>query len=229
MTACQGDDDTLIVDHSMGFIPFDVDYDGGTNGPGGDVLEIDGGKGVGTYTPDATIPGDGVATVGAQTDATADLPPNAKPGECYARVLIPAVYERTTETVLKKEASERIEVVPARFEWVEERVLVKEASKKIEVVPPKYKLVEEKVMVTPASSRLEEVPAKYEWTEEKLLVKPAQTVKLGTPTEDDLKKTYESNKNRFVIPEFRKFQALLLTSEAAKAKLEEAGASVQIK
>ncbi len=51
-------------------------------------------------------------------------------------------------------------------------------------------------------------------------VKPAQTVKLGTPSEDDLKKTYESNKNRFVIPEFRKFQALLLTSEAAKAKLE---------
>ena len=51
-------------------------------------------------------------------------------------------------------------------------------------------------------------------------VKPAQTVKLGTPTEADLKKTYDANKNRFVVPEFRKFQALLLTSPAAKAKLE---------
>ena len=51
-------------------------------------------------------------------------------------------------------------------------------------------------------------------------LKPDKVVKLGTPTDDDLKKTYESNKKRFVIPEYRKFQALLLTSDAAKSKLE---------
>ncbi|MFY0614019.1 MAG: SurA N-terminal domain-containing protein [Hyphomicrobiaceae bacterium] len=60
----------------------------------------------------------------------------------------------------------------------------------------------------------EERTAKY------IAITPAKTVKLGTPTEADLKKTYEANKRRFVIPEFRKFQALLLTADAAKKQLE---------
>jgi hypothetical protein len=34
------------------------------------------------------------------------LPPNAKPGECYARVYIPAQYATDTETVLKSDSSE---------------------------------------------------------------------------------------------------------------------------
>lgn len=117
-----------------------------------------------------------LTVVNAQSDAAADLPPDAKPGECYARVMIPAVYETSTENVMKKEASERIEVIPARFEWVEERVQVREAATKIEVVPARYEWVEEKVMIKPASSSLQQVPAKYEWAEEKILVKPAQTV-----------------------------------------------------
>lgn len=50
-------------------------------------------------------------------------------------------------------------------------------------------------------------------------VTPAKVVKLGEPTEADLKKTYETNKRRFVVPEFRKFQALLLTSAAAKSQM----------
>lgn len=51
-------------------------------------------------------------------------------------------------------------------------------------------------------------------------VKPSNLPKIGTPTPDDLKKTYEGNKRRFMVPELRKFQALLLTSDAAKAKME---------
>ena len=60
----------------------------------------------------------------------------------------------------------------------------------------------------------EERVAKY------LEITPAKSVKLGTPSDADLKKTYESNKRRFVIPEYRKFQALLLTADAAKKQLE---------
>jgi len=51
-------------------------------------------------------------------------------------------------------------------------------------------------------------------------ITPAKAVKLGEPTEEQLKKTYEDNKRRFVTPEFRKFEALLLTAKAAKAKIE---------
>lgn len=109
------------------------------------------------------------------------LPPDAKPGECYARVFIPPTYKTVTETMLKRGASEQLEVIPAKYEWVEEQVLVSEASQRLEVEPAQYEWVEESIVVKEASSRMEEIPAQYEWQEEQVLVKPAQTVwKKGT-------------------------------------------------
>ncbi len=104
------------------------------------------------------------------------LPPDAKPGECYARVFIPPVYKTSSEQVLKHQASEKVEIVPAKYGWVEERVLVKEASERVEVVPAEYSWVTEEVLVQEASKRMEEIPAKYGWAEETILVKPAHTV-----------------------------------------------------
>ncbi len=81
-------------------------------------------------------------------DMTASLP-NAKPGECYAKVVIPAEFKTETEKVLVKEPSERIEIIPARYEWVKEKVLVKEASQKLISVPATYETITEKVEVRP--------------------------------------------------------------------------------
>ncbi len=103
-------------------------------------------------------------------------PPNAKPGQCYARVKVPEKYETYEEEILKKQGSERIEVVPPKFEIVEEKVLVKEASFELEIVPATYETVEENVLVKPAYVVLEDLPAEYETVEEQVLVKPAQTV-----------------------------------------------------
>lgn len=53
-----------------------------------------------------------------ETSADMDLlPPNAKPGECYARAFVPPVYKTENVRVLKSEASERIDVVPEKYEW----------------------------------------------------------------------------------------------------------------
>ncbi len=103
------------------------------------------------------------------------FPPNPKPGSCYARVLIPALYTTTSEQQVKREAGERIEIVPAEFETVEERVLVKQASTKLEVVPAVYGKVEERVLVKPASKKIVEVPAVYETVTERVIDKPAHT------------------------------------------------------
>lgn len=84
------------------------------------------------------------------TTSSADndlLPPNAKPGECYARVLVPEKYEDKTERVLKNAASERVEIVPAEYAMVDEKVLVKEASTVKKVIPARYEMVDEKVLV----------------------------------------------------------------------------------
>lgn len=119
-------------------------------------------------------------TVSQQTSSSginsALVPPNAKPGECYAKVQTSPKYEKVTEEVVKRQAGEKIEVVNPKFEWIEEKVLVKEGSFKLEVVPAQYEMVDEKVLVKPAYTVLEQVPAKYESVEEKVLVKPAQTV-----------------------------------------------------
>ena len=118
-------------------------------------------------------------TASQQSNSTAKdalYPPNAKAGECFAKVKVPEKYETYTEEVVKQQASEKIEVVPPKFEWVEEKVLVKDASFELKVVPAQFEWVEEKVLIKPAYTVLEDVAAQYETKEEKILVKPAQTV-----------------------------------------------------
>jgi regulator of extracellular matrix RemA (YlzA/DUF370 family) len=90
-----------------------------------------------------------VASTSLVADATdiSGILPNAQPGECYAKVIIPAKFETTTEKVLVKEASERLQIIPAKFGTATERVLVKEASTRLTVIPATYKKTTEKVLV----------------------------------------------------------------------------------
>jgi hypothetical protein len=100
-------------------------------------------------------------------------PPDAEPGKCYARVLVPEKYEIKTEKILAKEQGQKLKVIPAKYNWVTKKVLVKEASEKIVSVPPTYTTVTEKVLVKPASERVSAVPATYKTVMEKVLVKEA--------------------------------------------------------
>lgn len=120
---------------------------------------------------------------GSSTTDSSLFPPNPKPGECYARVLIPAEFRSTSDTVVVSEESERIEVIPARYAPGEERVLVREASSKLEIVPAEYEEVQERVMVKPASKKITEIPAKYATETERVLDKAAHTAwKKGSPS-----------------------------------------------
>ena len=74
------------------------------------------------------------AAVLAAPTIAQELPPgNPLPGECFARVIVPAQYETSTEQVVLRQAGEEIKKIPGRFETVTERVLVQEAS--YEIVP----------------------------------------------------------------------------------------------
>ena len=117
-----------------------------------------------------------VASLQGQPEGAASLlPPAAKAGECYARAFVPPQYKPVSKTVLKREASQRVETVPARYEWAEQRVVAQEASQKLQVIPAKYGWEEEKVLVREASTRLVEQPAVYQNVEEKVLVREAYT------------------------------------------------------
>ena len=102
-------------------------------------------------------------------------PPNAKAGECYARVLLPAKYKTEKVKVLKREAGEKIKIIPAQYAWENQKVLVKEASEKLVPVAPVYKTVTEKILIKPATEIIKKVPAVYKTVTEKILVKPGYT------------------------------------------------------
>jgi len=82
-------------------------------------------------------------------DATNVLP-DAKPGECYAKVIVPAQWETQTQQLLVKPVSEKVSVVPAVFDTADKSIIEKEAFTKINVVPAKFREVEEKVEVAKA-------------------------------------------------------------------------------
>ena len=75
------------------------------------------------------------------------LPPNAAPGECYARVWVDAEYVEREEQVLAREASSKIEVIPARYETVSETIEVSAASSRLETIPAVYSTETETVKV----------------------------------------------------------------------------------
>lgn len=104
------------------------------------------------------------------------FPPNARPGGCYARVLVPAQFHTETLQMIKSEASERLEIIPAKFETVEERIVIQEASEKLEIVPATYEWIEEQVLVKPAFEKLVQIPAEYELVSEQVIDKPAHVV-----------------------------------------------------
>lgn len=112
-----------------------------------------------------------------------DVPPNARPGECYAKVLVPAVTETVTERIqVSEEQKVLARIVPARYETHTERVKVSEARKywkqgrgpveKINTAtgeilclveePAQYKTVEKRVMVAPERPEYKVVPAQYD-------------------------------------------------------------------
>ncbi|NND90840.1 MAG: peptidoglycan-binding protein [Granulosicoccus sp.] len=76
--------------------------------------------------------------------------PDAKPGECYAKVITPARFETRSEEIIVQEASERIETVEATYESADQTIIVKDAGQAIEVTPTVFSKETDKVEVRPA-------------------------------------------------------------------------------
>lgn len=75
------------------------------------------------------------------------LLPDAQPGECYAKVITPPLFEVTTEEVVIQEASERIETVEAVYKSNNKTMVVKEASDTLELVEATFDAEVERIEV----------------------------------------------------------------------------------
>ncbi len=105
------------------------------------------------------------------------LPPEAEPGMCYGRVVIPPVYKTEKVRVVIDEGGERVVTIPPKYTWVEKKILVREGGEKIIPTPPVYKTVTERVLVKPETEKIVVVrPAKYKWVTKKVLIEPEHTV-----------------------------------------------------
>jgi hypothetical protein len=114
---------------------------------------------------------------------------NAKTGQCYAKLQIPALLNNKMHLFVKEAASYQLKIVEAEYAWEEEKVIVKEAREEISVKPATYKwindkvlfsgedgykTVRKKVMVTPPEVIKNTIPAEYKTIKVKKLVKPAE-------------------------------------------------------
>jgi len=114
---------------------------------------------------------------------SADLPVAANSGSCFAKVWNEPKYTTVPQRRLVQAAGERTEVLPARYEKATETVIVTPATKKYRTIPAEYETVTEQMLVRPAYVRTDTIPATYDVIEEKVLVKPAyKTWKPGKMT-----------------------------------------------
>ncbi len=130
-----------------------------------------------------------------EQSATKDtlLPPNAKAGECYTKVIIPAKYQTKEIEQLLKEADTKIEIIPATYKTVQKKVQVRAESVKVIPVAATYKIETETVMVEPEKTILEEVPATYKTEIENIMVEPEKSILEEIPA------TYKTIKEQVLV------------------------------
>lgn len=81
------------------------------------------------------------------------LPPNAKVGECYARVWVDATYREEDVSIQVKDAQEIVKQIDATYRWNEQEVLVKEASSRLKTIPAVYGTESERILTREESTR----------------------------------------------------------------------------
>ena len=115
----------------------------------------------------------------APTCPPSDLPPEvarlAKPGQCFARLILAPRFETHSEQVLVSPATQRSETIPEVVEWRHMRVLVTPERTQVISIPATYRTVVETQVLVPASVQRRVIPARYQTVTQQELDVPAHT------------------------------------------------------
>lgn len=104
-----------------------------------------------------------------QTAPMAPLP-QARPGECFARMQTPAQYQSVPKQVAVSDAYDRARVTQAQFSSDREEVITKDAHTRYVVRQPRFAVQQQEVMLRPSFDRLEVVPAQFRYTQDQVQV-----------------------------------------------------------
>jgi hypothetical protein len=105
-----------------------------------------------------------------------DYPPNAQPGQCFAKVLVPEVTETFTEQLLVSPEKVITHVIPGDCGFEDKTVVVREPSSEFITVPATYRTVTDTVVVKQGGSHTETIPPVYETVTEQVMVREGYTV-----------------------------------------------------
>jgi len=95
---------------------------------------------------------------------------NARPGQCFARLLTTPQKELSEEKVLVAQERTETRTIAAEYATVSERVMVSDAKTLARTIPAKTRTISEKVLDRAESYRDEVIPAKYETVTERVMV-----------------------------------------------------------
>jgi hypothetical protein len=109
----------------------------------------------------------------ADSSPMGQLPAFAQPGECFARVVIPAQTDIVPREVMTQEGYDKIEVTDAQFAPESQNILVKDGATRYVVRQPRWELRTEQVTVRPGFERLRVQPAQFDFVTE--------TIQVGEP------------------------------------------------
>lgn len=105
---------------------------------------------------------------------TQDMPPQARPGECYGRVVTAPIYGTVSKDVLEREAWTETVQGPPTTQKITRRVLVRPARVERVQAPATYKTVVSWT-TRPGARRTVTEPARYKTVTEKVLIEEARS------------------------------------------------------
>ncbi len=112
------------------------------------------------------------------------IPSNPNPGECYARVKVPARFETRQQQVLTQEAYTEYNVEQPQISSRAQEVMVKEPSVEYRVRQPRYTTVTEQMLVRPAYEKLQVSPPEFRTVTENMQVTGPRLIwKQGNPAD----------------------------------------------
>jgi Putative peptidoglycan binding domain len=118
------------------------------------------------------IPGVGFA----QDFQSGQLPAQARPGQCFGRVLVPATYRNEPMSVVTREAYEQVQVSDPVFRTEQRSVPTSDAYKRYEVTEPQFRTENQVIETRPAHERLVASPAVFGTRTETVVVREPRLV-----------------------------------------------------
>jgi hypothetical protein len=107
--------------------------------------------------------------------APEDYPPNALPGQCFAKVIVPEVTESYSEQVLVAPEHTITQVIPGPCGFQDKTIVVRAPSTEVITIPATYRTITETVVVRPGGVRTEVIPPVYDMVTEQVMVRPGYT------------------------------------------------------